>query len=112
MATILIAKNKKDLCGYICGELGMQGHDVTPAYNGETALEEIRKQVFDMVITDYQMPKIKGDVIALTAQQSGVPHVIINSPDAKLHPLKGIEIVQNLSIDQIRKRVKELFPEK
>ncbi len=44
--------------------LGIDGHQVTEAVDGAEALGEFRKQAFDLVITDYLMPRMRGDELA------------------------------------------------
>jgi len=44
--------------------LGMDGHVVTEAGNGREALDLFTPERFDLVITDYLMPLMKGDELA------------------------------------------------
>jgi CheY-like chemotaxis protein len=44
--------------------LGMDGHIVTEAGNGREALDLFTPGRFDLVITDYVMPVMKGDELA------------------------------------------------
>ena len=45
------------------------GHEVQIAEGGETALALFDKNYFDLVITDYMMPDIKGDVLVKLIKQ-------------------------------------------
>jgi len=37
-----------------------EGYDVTTAENGSEALEHLKKETFDLVVTDIEMPKMNG----------------------------------------------------
>lgn len=46
------------------------GHNVTPAYSGAKALEILQtKPAFDLLITDFSMPKMSGGQLALAARE-------------------------------------------
>ena len=44
--------------------LGVDAHQVTEANNGTQAWALYQERKFDLVITDYQMPEMKGDELA------------------------------------------------
>ena len=44
--------------------LGLDAHTVVEAVNGREALNLFTKESFDLVITDYAMPVMKGDELA------------------------------------------------
>src|ERR1700737_2542010 len=52
------------------------GHGITTAATGQEALECFAKQTFDLVITDYKMPKMNG-VEMIGQIRSCAPHVPI-----------------------------------
>ena len=53
------------------------GHRVTTAINGIEALELIKTESYDLLITDHAMPGMNGIQLAATARQLGVEHPII-----------------------------------
>jgi two-component system, OmpR family, response regulator VicR len=59
--SILIVDDDELLAGVFQGLLKEDGHDVFCCHNGSDALELANKQSFDVIITDYNMPGIKGD---------------------------------------------------
>jgi CheY-like chemotaxis protein len=79
--------------------LEYDGHAVETASNGEEALTLFEKAKFDVVITDYEMPGMKGDQLALTikARAPNQPVVMITAYAEKLassgNPLTGIDCV-------------------
>jgi CheY-like chemotaxis protein len=57
-----------------------QGYLITTANSGEEGVEQFAKGNFDLVVTDYKMPKMTGaDVIArIRLQRPAVPVVLIS----------------------------------
>lgn len=60
MAHILIVDDEDSIRELIKEVLGMDGHTFEGAANGKEALELIRKQKFDLVILDRNMPQMTG----------------------------------------------------
>ncbi len=60
MRKILVAEDERNLREGIAEAFRDAGHEVIEAEDGEQALEEVRAQLFDLVITDYKMPGIDG----------------------------------------------------
>ena len=67
--TILIVDDEKDICRALNIILSKEGYEITEAYNGEQAVELIRKQTFDIVMTDIKMDKMDGFGVLREAQQ-------------------------------------------
>ena len=64
--------------------LASRGHDVTGVLSGVDAIDELtRDHRFDVVITDYDMPGIKGDTTLslIHARWPDLPVVLISSHD-------------------------------
>ena len=55
--------------------LRLEGHDVTTALNGVRALEEVRRRIFDLVITDLIMPEKEGleTITDIRREQKDIP---------------------------------------
>jgi len=79
--------------------LEFDGHVVATASSGEDALALFEPCKFDVVITDYAMPAMKGDQLALAikARAPNQPIVMITAYAEKLetsgNPLTGIDCV-------------------
>jgi len=58
---ILVVDDEPTVCKAIQMMLKYYGHDVQIANDGVTALAAFEKGQFDLVITDYLMPEMKGD---------------------------------------------------
>jgi DNA-binding response OmpR family regulator len=58
--SLLVVDDEPGMRDMLCYELQGQGFKVSVAEDGEKALELIRKQTFDLVISDFKMPKMDG----------------------------------------------------
>jgi CheY-like chemotaxis protein len=61
---ILVVDDEPTVCKAIQMMLRYYGHEVEIAPDGESALALFGSGRFDLVITDYQMPEMKGDQLA------------------------------------------------
>jgi len=62
---ILVIDDDEVMTELLAAVLGIEGHDVTTAGSGESALALLPDQMFDVVLTDLQLPGLHGH--ALTA---------------------------------------------
>ena len=61
---ILLADDQQEVRELLALMLGMDEHIVTEARNGREALDLFAPDRFDLVITDYLMPLMRGDELA------------------------------------------------
>ena len=59
--TILIADDEKNIREGLATSLELDGYNVITAENGELALDLMKKNNIDLVITDLRMPRLSGD---------------------------------------------------
>src|SRR5215831_20946303 len=96
---ILVVDDEPFVCDAVKMMLEFDGHDVHTANNAKEALERFDQGRFDLVITDFAMPVMKGDELAaaIKARSPGQPVVMITAYAEMLqtggHPLKGIDFV-------------------
>lgn len=57
---ILIAEDEKPMSKALEIKLGREGYDVKAAYNGQEAIDYLKKEKFDLVLLDLIMPKKDG----------------------------------------------------
>lgn len=57
---LLIAEDERPVAKALQLKLSHSGFDVTVAENGEVALDEIKKEKFQIIILDLMMPKVDG----------------------------------------------------
>jgi len=61
---ILVVDDEPSVCRAIKMLLEVDGHEVSIAAGGYEALDIFDKSSFDLVLTDYSMPDMKGDEFA------------------------------------------------
>lgn len=91
---ILVAEDDRVFAEIIRFQLSQAGFDVTLVHDGESGQQLALSQSFDLIITDYQMPKRDGEFVCLGARAN---------PDNREVPIflcsaKGYEI----DTDQMR----------
>jgi len=59
-ANILVVDDEKDICEPLAINLRKVGHKVETAYDGEMALELLKKQIFDLMLLDHRLPRKDG----------------------------------------------------
>jgi len=96
---ILVVDDEPFVCDALKMMLMFDGHTVETAGSGQQALELFAEGKFDVVITDYAMPGMKGDELAATvkARAPGQPVVLITAYAEMLKasntPLPGVDHV-------------------
>ncbi len=77
-ASILVVDDEKDICKALNFILSKEGYAVKEAYNGELAIDLIKQENFDIVMTDIKMEKKDGfEVLRETQKISPVTAVIM-----------------------------------
>ena len=66
---ILVVDDEKDICKALNIILTKEGYAVREAYNGEQALDLIKADSFDIVMTDIKMEKVDGFEVLREAQK-------------------------------------------
>jgi two-component system OmpR family response regulator/two-component system alkaline phosphatase synthesis response regulator PhoP len=96
---ILVVDDEPFVCDAVKMMLNFDGHEVETANNGREALALFDKGRFDLVITDFAMPTMKGDELAaaIKARSPKQPVVMITAYAEMLqssgNPLKGVDCV-------------------
>ena len=75
-ATILIVEDDPDILRILAHTLTNAGYQVISAAGGEDALQKIKEQKVDLVLTDLAMPKVSGvEVIQQIKRDPETQHV-------------------------------------
>ena len=78
---ILVVDDEPFVCDAVKMMLAFDRHAVETATNGKDALAKFEKGKFDLVITDFEMPAMKGDELAaaIKARDPNQPVVMITA---------------------------------
>ncbi|MSU59367.1 MAG: response regulator [Pedosphaera sp.] len=96
---ILVVDDEPFVCDAVKMMLNFDGHQVETAASGKAALELFAPGKYDLVISDYAMPQMKGDELALAikARAPDQPIVLITAYAEMLKasnsPLTGVDDV-------------------
>jgi CheY-like chemotaxis protein len=96
---ILVVDDEPFVCDAVKMMLAFDGHKVDMASSAQEALALFEPGKYDLVITDYAMPVMKGDELAaaIKARAPGQPVVLITAYAEMLKaaaaPLHGVDFV-------------------
>lgn len=115
---ILVVDDEPFVCDAVKMMLAFDGHDVQTANSGREALELFGKSKFDLVITDFAMPAMKGDELAVTIKSRvpGQPVIMITAYAEMLqssgNPLPGVDCVisKPFLLENLREALRKVLP--
>ena len=113
MSKILIADDEKDIAELISDVLMDEGFETVCCNDGETVLEAVQKEAFDLIILDIMMPKMNGtEVCHQSRDKVSCPIVLVTAKTQLLDKLVGFEIgaddyiTKPFTIEELVARVK------
>jgi DNA-binding NtrC family response regulator len=101
-AKILVVDDEKDICMALKIILTKEGYSVQEAYNGEQAVERIRQENFDLIITDIKMEKMDGFEVLKQAQKLS-PETAVIMMTAFASVVSAVEAMRAGAADYITK---------
>ena len=115
---ILVVDDEPFVCDAVKMMLAFDGHIVETASNGKEALALFGIGKFDLVITDFAMPSMKGDELAaaIKARSPGQPVVMITAYAEMLqssgNPLPGVDFVLSkpFLLENLREAIAKVAP--
>jgi CheY-like chemotaxis protein len=115
---ILVVDDEPFVCDAVKMMLDFDGHHVETASSGAEALAILERSKFDVVITDFAMPAMKGDelAVAIKSRWPGQPVVMITAYAEMLHtsgnPLRGVDflISKPFLLENLRQAIAKVAP--
>jgi CheY-like chemotaxis protein len=115
---ILVVDDEPFVCDAVKMMLAFDGHSVETASSGKDALAIFDKTKFDLVITDFAMPMMKGDELALAikARNPRQPVVMITAYAEMLQstgsPLPGVDFIisKPFLLENLREAISRVTP--
>lgn len=115
---ILVVDDEPFVCDAVKMMLAFDGHRVDSASSGQEALQLLEKGKYDLVITDYAMPAMKGDELAVVikSRTPGQPVVLITAYAEMLkasnNPLRGVDFIisKPFLLENLREAISKTTP--
>jgi two-component system response regulator PilR (NtrC family) len=102
MEKILIVDDERSMRDVLSIMLKRAGYDVTVATDGEEAIAQVEKELFDLVITDLKMPKA-GGLDVLKAVKECSPDSVVLIITAFASPESAVEAMKLGAFDYLPK---------
>ncbi|MFH1783607.1 MAG: response regulator [bacterium] len=117
---IMVVDDEKHIVKLISNRLIANDYEVTPAYNGEQALEKLLQEKPDLIILDIMMPIMDGYSFIKEARARGIlgdiPIIVLSGKEkmTNLMESEGISafIVKPCTADDLLSKIKEHLVEK
>jgi two-component system KDP operon response regulator KdpE len=111
---VLVVDDEPAIRRFLRTSLTAQGHQVTEAENGTTALDSLRRNTIDVLVLDLGLPDIDGfDIIErLRGQGFAVPIVVLSSRVDEIGKVKALDlgaddyVTKPFGIDELLARVR------
>jgi DNA-binding response OmpR family regulator len=119
---LLVADDSPAVRHLIADALTRQGFAVTTADDGQAALERLRSETFDMVVTDYDMPRMNGFMLVHALKRDpklrDIPTLMLTARDTRRDQAQmraaGLTsyLVKPFSVDKLIAIVERVLAEK
>jgi two-component system KDP operon response regulator KdpE len=91
--SILVVDDEERMARFIRLNLEHDGFQVVPAYRGLQALDEIRKEMPDLVLLDVMMPDMDGfEVLKIIRENGTVPVIMLTAKGEEDDRVRGLEL--------------------
>lgn len=102
--TVLLIDDDREFLDILSERLTIRGMEVTTAASGQTALDLMAKERFDVVVLDLQMPEMDGlQVLAQLAARNSTQPVILLTGHATVS--RGVQAMKLGATDVLEKPV-------
>ncbi|HHV61657.1 MAG TPA: response regulator transcription factor [Firmicutes bacterium] len=92
-ARVLIVDDEPSIVELVKFNLEKEGFTCTGAYDGESALETVRREKPDLVILDVMLPKKDGfEICKILRQETQIPIIMLTAKDTEVDKILGLEL--------------------
>lgn len=92
MAKVLVVEDERNLAEILAFNLSREGHEVDLAFDGEEALEKLRRYSPDLVVLDVMLPKLDGFTLCgQLRRRSGVPVLMLTARAEEEDKVRGFD---------------------
>ncbi|MCB0488441.1 MAG: response regulator transcription factor [Cyclobacteriaceae bacterium] len=117
MASILIIEDEPAMRLGLKDNLELESYSIDQADNGETGLEKLKTNHYDLVLLDVMLPKISGFDVCKSARAAGVttPIILLTARGEELDKVLGLElgaddyITKPFSVRELLARIKAII---
>lgn len=93
MKRILIIEDDKSISELQKDYLEMSGYEVVCVFDGDTGLENIKNDRFDLVILDLMLPQKGGfDILKEISDSKQIPVLIVSAKSDEIYKIKGLNL--------------------
>lgn len=93
MANILVCDDDKEIVDAIEIYLNQDGHKIYKAYDGEQAIDTLKKEDIQLLIMDIMMPRLDGIRATLKIREySSIPIIILSAKSEDADKILGLNI--------------------
>ena len=113
---VLVVDDEKLIVKGLRYSLLQDGYDVDAAYDGEEAMEMIRKTAYDAVLLDVMLPKLTGfEVLQQAREFTNVPVIMLTAKGEDMDKILGLEygaddyVTKPFNILEVKARIKAIL---
>jgi DNA-binding response OmpR family regulator len=117
MKKILVVEDEKNMLKGLQDNLEFDGYEVDIADNGQSGLEKIKSNTYDLVLLDVMLPQISGFDICKTIRKEGIqtPIILLTARGEEIDKVRGLElgaddyITKPFSLRELMARIKAVL---
>jgi two-component system KDP operon response regulator KdpE len=113
---VLVVDDEPQILRVIRASLPLRGYEVITASSGEEALDQISKQVPDLIILDLVMPEMSGlDVCRRVREFSAVPIIVLSAKGSESDKVAALDlgaddyVTKPFGMDELLARVRAVL---
>lgn len=115
--SILLVEDEENLHEALKLNLSLEGYEVTSAYTGTQALQNIQKEYFDLIVLDIMLPGVDGISVTETIRvdNNEVPILILSAKSSSADRVLGLKkgaddyLVKPFNLEELLLRVQKLI---